>query len=176
MAAPSVFRSLLREKLDSVCGSLQRFSDAPQGASGTLTVTHHPGRMARFFIWILRLPKEGENLVTRISVKSNPRGEVWTRSIGSSRFVTRHRVVGDLLEERAGLFRFLHEVDVQQGALQYRQVRVYFLGIRLPRNFSPIIDAEAKGDEHGWKLDLVVSCPRCGPICRYEGWVEPHWR
>lgn len=171
----SVFRRLLSQDLDQVSGALRRFSDEPLAAEGRLTVTHHPGRAARFFIWILRLPKAGEEQATRIKVRREPLGEVWDRTIGQSRFITRHRVRGDLLEERAGLFRFLHRVEVDHGVLRYRQERVYLLGIRLPRLFSPIIDAEADGDERGWRLNLVVSCPRCGPICRYEGWVEPRW-
>lgn len=169
---PSVFRSLLGDDLDSLGGALQRFSENPNNAHGQLTVTHHPGRMARFFIWILRLPAEGTQQVTTIRVECSPTTETWNRVIGRSKFRTRHRAKGGYLEERAGPFRFLHDVSIDDGVLRYRQAHVYLLGIKLPRVFSPIIDAEAQGDNKGWTLDLTVSCPRCGPICHYTGWIE----
>ncbi|HAY13503.1 MAG TPA: DUF4166 domain-containing protein [Fimbriimonadaceae bacterium] len=170
---PSVFRSLLGPQLDEVGGALRRFSDVPQSAEGSLTVTHHPGRMARFFIKILKLPAAGTLLPTRIAVQSNPQREIWQRSIGRSRLRTQHRAVGTYLEERVGLFRFLHQIYVENGAMKYHQEKVFLLGIPLPHTFSPIIDATASGDEKGWELDLTVSCPRCGPICQYKGWIEP---
>jgi Domain of unknown function (DUF4166) len=167
----SVFRNLLGPELDQINGALREFSDQPQSAHGTLEVTHHPGRMARFFIWILKLPKAGAGQDTTIQVATAENLERWNRRIGQSRFRTRHRAVDGLLEERAGYFRFMHRVTVVDGGINYHQVRVYFLGIRLPRLFSPIIDANAAGDESGWILDLTVSCPRCGPICHYTGRV-----
>lgn len=168
----SVFRQLLGSELDLVDGALRRFSDDPSAAAGSLDVTHHTGRMARFFIWLLKLPKEGTGQTTVINIESKGACERWNRTIGESRFRTKHAVRAGLLEERAGKFRFLHEVSVVEGGLHYRQVRVYFCGIRLPELFSPIIQARAAGDEVGWKLDLTVSCPRCGPICQYRGWIQ----
>ncbi len=168
----SVFRELLGDQLDQVEGVLRAFSDHPVAADGALDVTHHPGRMARFFIWILALPKEGKNQPTHIKIDRTPGVERWNRRIGRSKFRTRHAVVDGLLEERAGRFRFLHRVSVVDGGLHYHQERVYFLGIKLPLTFSPIIEANAKGDAQGWSLDLMVSCPRCGPICQYRGWIQ----
>jgi hypothetical protein len=127
--------------------------------------------MARFFIWILKLPKEGPDQDTTIQVELSENLERWNRKIGRSRFRTKHRAVEGLLEERAGYFRFMHRVSVVNGGLNYHQERVYFCGIRLPLLFSPIIDANASGDDTGWILDLTVSCPRCGPICHYTGRV-----
>ncbi len=167
----SVFRRLLGDELNEVSGALREFSDAPSAAAGTLTVRHHPGRMARFFIWALRLPKEGAGQPTTIQIQCSGGREYWNRTIGRARFCTRHSVVEGWLEETTGRFRFLHRVSVVDGGLHYRQERVYFLGIRLPHVLSPIISAYAKGDERGWQLDLTVSCPRCGPICQYEGWI-----
>lgn len=169
----SVFREILGADLGSVSGALGAFSDAPSKASGHLDVKHHPGRMARFFIWILKLPKEGTDQPVSIEIERKPKLERWRRRIGDSRFVTRHRAMGKYLEEKAGLFRFVHKVSAADGGMNYHQVRVYFLGIRLPHVFSPIINATAKGDDKGWLLDLTVSCPRCGPICQYKGWIEP---
>jgi len=171
-AHASVFRTLLGARLDSLGGALRTFSDQPSAARGELTVTHHPGRMARFFIFILRLPAEGAKQPTEINVRSEPNLEVWSRRIGKSRFRTKHRAIGDFLEERAWPFRFLHQVSVEEGVMRYRQIHVYLLGLKLPHLFSPIIEAKAFGNEHGWTLDLTVSCPRCGPICHYEGWIE----
>lgn len=170
--APSVFTTLLGDELDTLGGALRKFSEQPDCAKGELTVTHHPGRMARFFILVLRLPAQGSQQVTSIRVKRSSKGEVWNRVIGKSRFRTKHRAVGQYLEERAWPFRFLHQVQVDNGVLRYRQAKVYLLGVRLPHLFSPIIAAEAHGDERGWTLELTVSCPRCGPICHYEGWIE----
>jgi len=170
--ARSVFRELLGTELDGVSGALKRFSDAPTAATGSLDVRHHTGRTARFFIWLLGLPKEGTNQPTTVAVKGLHGVETWNRKIGASKFRTRHAVVDGLLEERAGKFRFLHKVAVVDGGIKYTQERVYFLGVRLPHLFSPIIVAFAKGDDHGWTLDLTVSCPRCGPICEYSGWIE----
>lgn len=164
-----MFQTLLGNQLQSLGGALRRFSEEPGSASGELTVEHHAGRMARFFIWALRLPREGVHQATTIRVQRTDTQETWNRMIGSSRFRTRHRAHDGYLEERAWPFRFLHEVKVDEGVLRYRQARVYLLGIPLPHLFSPIIEAEAKGDDTGWTLDLTVSCPRCGPICRYAG-------
>ncbi|MBI1756630.1 MAG: DUF4166 domain-containing protein [Fimbriimonas ginsengisoli] len=167
----SVFRKLLGPALDSVEGALRKFSDEPCAAAGSLDVVHHPGRMARFFIWILALPKEGCGQPTSIVIERSSDCEKWNRRIGASRFSSRHSIVDGMLVEKAGRFRFLHRVSVVDGGIHYHQERVYFLGIRLPLLFSPIIDANAKGDERGWKLDVTVSCPRCGPICQYSGWI-----
>ena len=167
----SVFGKLLGSNLERVDGVLKDFSISPSAAAGTLNVVHHTGKMARFFIWILGLPKEGENQHTTVKVEYKKGQEYWNRRIGISKFRTKHAAVDGYLEETAGRFKFLHEVTVVDGGINYHQVRVYFLGIRLPRVMSPIIDATAKGDDAGWMLDLTVSCPRCGPICQYKGWI-----
>lgn len=169
----SVFRRLLGPQLDTVEGALFKFSEHPSRAVGNLTVTHHPGKSARFFIWLLRLPKEGQNLPIVVQILSQTGREFWQRVIGTSTLQTRHDVVQDRLEEKVGHFRFLHIVTVVEGGLHYRQERVYFCGIRLPKFMSPIVDAYAKGDETGWNLSVTVSCPRCGLICQYQGWITP---
>lgn len=172
-AHPSVFRRLLGSQLESVEGALFQFSEHPSRAVGTLTVKHHTGKSARFFIWLLRLPKEGQDLPIVVQIISQTGREFWQRVIGASVLQTRHDVVQDWLEEKVGRFRFLHRVTVVEGGLHYRQERVYYCGIRLPRFLSPIVEAYAKGDETGWNLNVTVSCPRCGPICQYQGWITP---
>lgn len=169
----SLLRQLLGDQIESLHGALKDFTENPGRAQGSLTVTHHTGRMARFFIWLLRLPAAGDNLAATIQVTAKPTSEEWHRVIGPSQFRSQQRVKNGHLEELAGPFRFVQRVAVQDGTLHYRHTEVYLLGLRLPRLMSPIIDAEARGDATGWDVAVTVSCPRCGPICHYEGRMKP---
>lgn len=169
----SLLRRLLGADLDQVGQALRDFSDNPRQAEGFLSVWHHPGRIARFMIRVMKLPAEGQDQMTTVDVDQQPGREVWRRSIGETRFQTRQAVVGQLLEEASGPFRFRYEILVEEGVLRYRQARALFLGIPLPRFLSPMTDAEVRGDDAGWTVRVTVSCPRCGPIFGYSGRIEP---
>ncbi len=165
----SLFRKLLGSELDKVQGGLSAFLDSPGAAEGNLTVRHHPGKSARFFIRLLRLPKEGTDMPTRLDVSIDDESEYWRRQIGQSRLKSRHRIREGKLEEQMWPFSFLYDVELKGGALTYTQTEVRLLGMKLPSTFSPIVGGEVIGRGDGWWMRISVSCPRCGPICVYEG-------
>ena len=100
-------------------------------------------------------------------------GERWVRHFGGQPLITRQWQQGSLLCESAGPLHFAFQLQADASGMTFTIVRSWFLGIPLPRGLSPRVQAQARGTETGWWLEVAVEAPVLGLLTRYEGELHP---
>lgn len=164
-----IYRKALGPDFDRLGDALVAFHSKSGHASGQLTVTHSRQFIPRFFVWLMRLPKEGVDLQTELTVDQTETTEVWSRQIGKTKLVTRQRTRDGRLLEQAGPLVFEFGLEEQGGAMVFHTYRSKLLGIPIPARIAPMIEASTAPFEGGWNVLVNIQCPRYGTICRYEG-------
>jgi hypothetical protein len=145
---------------------------------GSFTIEHGSGRAARSLLRLIRLPKAGENLPTRLVITALSDSERWFRTFGTSDFVTEQRGRYPYLRECAGPIEFFFRLEVLDGSLVYHHeetaVRLGRFSVPLPRWLSPRIVARewALPDEDRVYGSVRVTMPLIGLLIAYEGYVE----
>lgn len=164
-----LYQSVLGEDFEKLGNTLREFHTHPETVSGHLSVSHHTHWVPKFFVWLMRLPKQGSNLETHLEVDVQGEEEVWSRKIGEVRLVTRQRVKNGKLVEIAGPISFVFDVEAEGEAMVFHHYRSTLLGIPIPKHIAPVVNAKAQPMEKGWSMWVDILCPRYGTICRYEG-------
>lgn len=162
------YRVLLGHRFASLNPFVQRAHDVPLAAEGSLDVEHGSHWLVPVLVRLMNLPHAGIAQPTRLDVASDGSDSVWTRTIGASRLRTRQRAEGSLLVERLAIGRVSFALEVEQGALRYRQVSMYVLGIHPPASIAPTADARISGAPDGWHVDVRVTW-RKHLVCHYDG-------
>ena len=132
---------------------------------------------ARLLARLLRLPPAAQDLATRLSVTRSLDEEIWSRTFGEHRVVTRQREAsGGLLAERFGILELRLRLSVVEGGLDYRQVgaalRLGVLGLPLPRWMAPRVTARerpAGADSRSTQVEVQVALPAVGDLISYSG-------
>lgn len=167
-----IYQRALGDDFQRLGVALQNFHAGSHSSIGTLTVSHATHPIPRFFVWLMRLPKKGQNLETHLEVQQSEQTEVWSRQIGATRLVTKQRLRNGKLVEQAGPLEFEFDLSEAGGAMVFHSYRSRILGIPLPKHIAPYINATATPGEGGWGVLVNIECPRFGVICRYEGEVK----
>jgi hypothetical protein len=166
-----LYESILGDRFSALDVSVRRAHLAPLTALGTLDVEYGSHWIVPLVAALLRLPAAGQRLPTRLTVVESGGGLAWTRRIGSSVVRTRERAIGSRLVEQVGLGEIAFELDVEGGALVYRQVGACIGGIALPRAASPDVRAQVSSAPSGWRVEVEIKWRR-HLVCRYGGVME----
>jgi hypothetical protein len=164
----ALYESLLGEAFGSLDLNVRRAHAVPLIASGTLDVEHGSHWVVPLLVALLRLPAAGQGLHARLTVVGSGDGLEWDRRIGSSVVRTRERAIGSRLVEQLGLGRIAFDLQVDDGALVYRQAWMGIGAIRIPRAVSPRVSARVAPAPGGWRVDVDVTW-RGHPVCHYGG-------
>ena len=103
-AATALYPRLIGKAWAELDASVQHWHDASHQVQGTglFTVRHGQRGMARFLVWLLRLPTSGEALATRLVILRHAWGETWSRTLAGRALMTIQYQRGtDLLCHRA---------------------------------------------------------------------------
>ena len=95
-----------------------------------MAVEHGPGWLTRPLIWLMKLPAAGPGQRVWLDLCGDRSGLVWTRRIGDAILRTRQRARGPRIVERAGLGRVAFDLEIDNGALRYRQASIRVAGPR----------------------------------------------
>lgn len=146
---------------------------------GSFTIRRGTGFAARVLAWLMRLPRAGGAVPTKLVVTPHASGERWHRTFAGRSFITQQREdAAHLLAERIGLTEIWYRLDAVDGALNYIQTRAGLrlgpLRVPLPSWWSPHIAARewGKGREAGVHVSVRVTLPLAGLLIAYEGYVE----
>jgi hypothetical protein len=175
MASLGLYRRVLGASFDSLPDVLKRFHDGATGgrARGTFRVVRGDGPLRKFVAELIRLPRAGENVPTRLEVVVEGDRERWVRYFPGRCTTKVQWADGNLLMERIGLTTFSSALVVQGSRLRYEFGRAWFAGIPLPLWISPYVDGYSDAGEAGWQVSVHIFAPFLGEIIHYEGWVEP---
>jgi hypothetical protein len=166
-----LYESLLRDRFAALDLNVRRAHAAPLTAAGTLDVKHGSHWSVPLWVALLRLPPAGTGFPTRLTVAASGDGLEWTRRIGGSVVRTRERANGSRLVEQLGLGEIAFELDVEDGALVYRQVGARVGRVAVPPAVSPHVRARVSATASGWRVDVEIRwLDRL--VCRYGGLME----
>lgn len=164
----SPYQALLADAFAALDASVRRAHSVPLAADGTLDVTHGTEWPTPLMVRLMRLPAAGLGQHVQLQVIPIGGRVEWTRRIGSSVLRTRQRAEGPLLVEYNGIGRVTFALDVEDGALLYRQVSMQVAGIPVPSFVRPRVSARVSSADRGWRVEVVVTWRRHF-VCRYAG-------
>ncbi|MET0404616.1 MAG: DUF4166 domain-containing protein [Cystobacter sp.] len=147
-------------------------------ARGLFLVRRGPGWLIALVGALLRLPPAGEDVPTRLQVRSEGAEQSWERAFGAHALVTRQHVwPGGLLAERLGAVTCVFRLRAEGRGLRYEQVGAWLclgpLRLRLPSALAPRIEAEALDSPEGMRVNVRIAAPLLGRLVSYEGCVLP---
>ncbi len=167
----SPYQILLGAAFAALHPDVQRAHLAPLAAEGTLDVEHGAG-WSGLLIHVMNLPGAGRGQRVRLDVTPIGAEVEWTRRIGPSVLRTRQRAIGSLLVEHYGGVRIAFALDVENGALVYRQIWMRAAGVAIPSSVSPRVSARVSPEAGGWRVEVTVTW-RGRLVCRYAGALGP---
>jgi hypothetical protein len=150
---------------------------SPVQGHGNFRIRHGEGHLARVLARLLRLPRAGDAIETRLVVASHGDGEQWLRRFGDRRLDTVQYEGDGELVERIGVLEFRFRLDASGGSLLYRQHDVALvlgsLRLRLPAGWAPMVEArEDPAAAHQVRVQVLVSIPAVGPVLAYDGIIQ----
>jgi len=164
----SPYQILLGEDFASLDAGVRRGHLTPLAAEGTLDVHHGTEWLTPLMVRLLKLPAAGRGQRVRLDVTPIGADVEWTRRIGSSMLRTRQRAVGSRLVEHHGIGCVAFALEVEDGALLYRQVSMHVAGIAVPSMVRPRVSARVSQAGEGWRVEVAVTW-RGRLVCRYAG-------
>ncbi len=141
-------------------------------AAGTFQVRRGAGIPARLVSFLFRLPPSGDNVPVRLSIRRASEAEIWKRTFGERRVISRQRACGErLLCERFGPVEFRFRLIAERQAIRFSQTGVTLWTVRLPHVLAPQVEAITwcEPGEQGLRVQVRVTAPVFGLLLRYEG-------
>ncbi len=143
-------------------------------AHGHLCITGAMTSAARTIARALRLPRASAAAATTLAIVREGDGERWVRRFERRRLDTRQSADAGALLERYGVLEFRFALERRDGGLWYRQIGVSVaagsLRVPMPRALAPVVLACEQPADHGRvSVDVRISLPWAGPVCRYRG-------
>lgn len=154
-------------------------NDTMLRASGRFRIRYGNGRLTRWLTRLLRLPPKAEAVRTLLVVTAYGGIEQWDRTFGDRKLVSvQQERAGGLLGERFGCLELRFRLDVEAGALVYRQIGAFVrlgpVSVPLRRQCSPQVAAreEWAGVAHRTRVTVQVAVPLVGVLIQYTGETE----
>ena len=146
----------------------------PRRWSGTATITHGHGLLARVIALVFRFPKAGRDVPVTVLKTPTNIGETWDRRFGAGQFRSHLQLTANGMTERFGPMTFLLRLGLKDGALQYPVVAGRCLGIPIPWFLLPQSIAREYEQDGDFHFDVALLAPlRGGLIVRYVGYLRP---
>lgn len=138
---------------------------------GEVDVERGRGWLAAWCIRATRLPPPGRGPI-EVEIVTDANGERWTRHIGGHAMRSRLWDADGLLCERLGLVTFAFALSTQDGAIEWRVVRVRALGVPLPARWFGAVAAREFEENGRYCFDVRAALPLAGLLVRYRGWLD----
>ena len=171
LPACSPYEDVLGDAFASLDAAVRRAHLAPLAACGTFDVEHGSHPLTAALVALMQLPAAGRAQPVRLDVTATDRELLWMRQIGSTVLRTRQEAHGRRIVEQHHIGRIAFELDVENGALVYRQVAISAAGVPLPGFLIPHVHARVSPAGGGWRVEVAVTWRR-HLVCRYSGVME----
>jgi hypothetical protein len=172
-AVASLFAQVLGPAFDTLPAPVRALHVA-QGMNryrGEVEVTRGSGLLSRFVAAATRLPPAGAGPLC-VEIDASPLQERWTRFIGGRAMPSRLWREGEVLCEQLGLATFGFRLEVVDGAIAWRVVRVRVFGLSLPVRWFTGVGARESADGERYAFDVWASLPFVGLLVQYRGWLD----
>ncbi len=170
--------ALFRELIGADFGDLplavrQVHEDRAETAlAGTCRVDRGRGMLAAILGAVASLPRSGESVALRVTIRRRAQGEVWEREFDGKPMVSSLRARAGLLEERLGPTTFAFRLVADRERIAWRLVGVRTLGIPLPVALFSGVCASESTEGGRYRFDVEASLPVVGLLVRYRGTLE----
>ncbi len=173
MSMPSVFEQALGPRLADLAPPLQRFHRLQGGHElhGEVATEPPESSIGLALAWCLGSPRRAATGVIRFELDATPDAETWTRHFPGRTMRSTLACVDGRLEERMGAARLRFELDVRDGVLTLRLVRLRFLGIPCPAWLRPRLVAVETGEGARLRFHVEARVPGIGRVVGYRGWL-----
>jgi hypothetical protein len=172
-AVASLFAQVLGPAFDTLPVPVRALHVA-QGMNryrGEVDVMRGGGLLSRLVAAATRLPPAGAGPLC-VEIDASPLQERWIRFIGGRAMPSHLWREGDVLCERLGLATFGFRLDVVDGAIAWRVVRVRVFGVSLPERWFTGVGARESADGGHYAFDVWASLPFVGLLVHYRGWLD----
>lgn len=174
----SIYEKVMGEAFARLAPPLQDFHRRKSSFSmqGKAEVVHGKSLASRLVGKLFGFPAAGENVEVIVNIDVVPRGEIWIRIFGQSRFSSRQSLGcgrhEGLIVESFGPLNFVMAVVEEGGKLLLKLRGWSCLGLLLPNCLMPTSTAFEHGAEGRFNFDVDIGLPMVGRIVRYTGWLE----
>ena len=145
-------------------------------ATGTADVERGRGVLAALTCRLIGFPKTGRNVPVKVSFSIEDDIETWTRDFAGTRFVSRLRRVGDLLEERFGPLRFRFRLEGNGEGISMIPAGWWLWRMPLPSAMMPNGVATETCSDGRFRFEVPISMPIVGSVVRYVGNLDQDMR
>ncbi len=115
------------------------------------------------------LPDSGINTPVTINV-TELRGHIlWIRTFGKKKFKTLQWFEGETLCEKRGITTFYFDLEIAEEKVHYQQRALRIASITMPKGMATQVEGIVQASGPGWRIDVTISHPGIGVICRYNG-------
>jgi len=153
-----------------------RFLHAPSPVCelvGEADIQRGNNAFSRLLADLMRLPKSGRQIPTRVRVTAEREGEWLERWYDGQRFATWQWAQGKRLLEKFGPFTLRFSLQGNEAGIQFVLERVQLWSIPLPRLMRPHVDAHEASADGKHLFDVELRLPGLGRIVRYSGRLTP---
>ncbi|MEM6712815.1 MAG: DUF4166 domain-containing protein [Pseudomonadota bacterium] len=177
-----LFESALGERWDALepaAKALHQTDDVTH-FTGQASVERGKGWMARLIARVIGFPKAGDTVSLMVTKARKGAAERWVRRFGHDAFSS------DLMpapkpfhvRERFGAFTFEQSLPVEDGMMELKVERGWFLGVPMPRWMLPTSRAREFVRDGRFHFDVALETPLrwlpgSGLIVRYRGSLAP---
>jgi len=141
-------------------------------ANGTIDVEWSKMFFIRWVNKINGLPPEGTNQPFVLEVRRNENSETWIRKFPNGTFTTYQYIKNGLFYEKEKSITIAFQLKLNNGNFEYKQVKMYLLGIPIPSFMAINSKALITETELGWQASIQVSAPIVGLILKYKANVN----
>src|SRR5215471_6923092 len=178
-SAPSMYAQVLGPAFTNLAPALKLLHSSQQRRfTGVLTVRTGAHPLSRIALWLARLPNAHVDALCHLCLLPCERGELWQRSIGPWKFITRQRLAGSSdahagrkeIRERFGAVTLRLSLRTKGETLSIRSVGTRILGIPLPRSLAiRVVAYERPVDKGSFACNVRVYLPGSVALLEYRG-------
>ncbi|MEO3415700.1 DUF4166 domain-containing protein [Roseovarius sp. CAU 1744] len=140
--------------------------------SGRCDITRGRHPLVRLGLWVAGFPRDGCNLPTRVTTKTQECHSIWERDFGGH--VTRSRLTCNPSRTRVieafGPFSLTLSLRAENGQLHISVESMRIFRLPVPTPLVPVsTTTEAEGADGRFLFDVAGRIPGIGPLIRYRG-------
>lgn len=125
--------------------------------------------MAALLCAVSSLPRAGDDVPVRVTIRRDEAGETWTREFGGRLMASKLRARAGRLEERLGPTTFLFRMDAGPRGIVWHLERVRVLGLPVPVSLFEGVEAAESEEAGRYRFDVAARLPLVGLLVRYRG-------
>jgi hypothetical protein len=136
--------------------------------AGRCRIDRGGGMLAALFGAVSSLPKAGEDVPVRVTIRRRDGGETWARDFGGQPMVSSLRARDGLLGPTT--FRFALSADRER--ITWKVVGARVLGIPVPVSMFAGVSASESTEGGRYRFDVEARLPVVGLLVRYGGTLD----